>query len=52
MERVFSFRMNLTDYLTDEDECHEKGKVQVLPEDKINSIINDMDTEFTGNASK
>ena len=38
--------------MTDEYECHEKGKVQVLPEDKINSIINDMDTEFTGNASK
>lgn len=32
--------------MTDEDECHEKGKVQVLPEDKINSIINYMDTEF------
>ena len=36
--------------LTDEDERHEKGKV--LPEDRINSIINYMDTEFTGNASK
>ena len=38
--------------MTDKDECREKEKVHVLPEDKIYSIINYMDTEFDSQCIK
>jgi len=38
--------------LADENECCEKGNINVLPEDKVNSIINHIDTMLDGQCAK
>ena len=51
-DEFFHLKRTLQTILADEDECRVKEKIHVLPEDKVNSIINHMDTEFERQCAK